>query len=266
MFWTRVASALIFGVLVVLIVLKGGLWVFFALVSVVAILSALEFFRLTESKGWLLLSVPNALIVWLFCLSSLKPHWIDSSLVLYLAIGFLFLIEIIRREPPSALLNISSALLGILYIGWLFGWHLIQLRQMQDGHHLILLLSGIIWSGDIGAYLVGKRFGKHRPIPAISPGKSVEGYMGGIILSVITAMALGHWLLPNIRLLHTVTLGVGLTVVGQIGDLAESLLKRGASVKDSGSLMPGHGGLLDRCDSMIFAAPALYYYIRLMGL
>jgi len=174
--------------------------------------------------------------------------------------------EIIRRDPRSALLNTSSALLGVVYIGWLFGRHLILLRQIPEpaGRHLIFLLVGITWSGDIGAYLIGMRFGKHKLIPAISPGKSVEGYVAGVALSCIAVLAIRHWLLSDIKLLHMVTLGIGLTIIGQIGDLAESLLKRGANVKDSGRLMPGHGGILDRCDSMIFIAPALYYYISLL--
>jgi phosphatidate cytidylyltransferase len=266
MFWTRVASAVVYGILVILVVLKGGPWGFFALVSAVVILGTVEFSRLAGSKGGFLRSLPNVLIAWLFCLSPLYPNWINTNLLLCFAIGLPFLMEIIRRNPSTALLNVSSDLLGIVYIGWLFGWHLIQVRLMADGCYLILLLAGITWGGDIGAYLTGKRFGKHKAIPKISPGKSIEGYIGGIALSVTAALTIRHWLLPNMSLLHTVILGIGLTIVGQIGDLAESLLKRSANVKDSGSLMPGHGGILDRCDSMIFAVPALYYYIALTGL
>ena len=262
MFWTRVASAVVFGILVILIVLKGGLWGFFALVSVVAVLSVYEFSRLVGRESGLLPSIPNILIAWLLCLSSFKPDWADANLILCLAIVVPLSIEIIRRDPRSALLNTSSTLLGILYIGWLFGRHVVLLRQVQevDGRHLIFLLAGITWSGDIGAYLTGRRFGKHKAIPAISPGKSVEGYVAGVVFSCITALAIRYWLLSEIALLHMIILGIGLTIMGQIGDLAESLLKRGANVKDSGSLMPGHGGILDRCDSMIFIAPVLYYY------
>ena len=258
MFWKRFASAVVFGVLVILIV-RSGLWIFFATVSVVVVLSVYEFSRL--ASGGLLLGFLNIAIAWLICLSSFRPDWMDVNIVLCLAIGLPFLLEIIRREPGSALLNTSSALLGVLYAGWLFGRHLILLRQIeQHGRNLIFLLIGITWSGDIGAYLVGMRFGKHKVIPAISPGKSVEGYIAGIVFSCVTALAVRYWLLTGIGLLHILVLGVGLTVIGQVGDLAESLLKRGAKVKDSGSLMPGHGGILDRCDSMVFITPALYYY------
>lgn len=265
MFWKRVVSALVFGTVVILIV-RSGSWVFFAAVSLVVVLISVEFSKLSGSTASSLTKILNIFIGWLICLSSFKPEWIDVNLILCLAVILPFVVEIIRRSPPSALLNVSSALLGVIYIGWLFGRHLILLGQMPDGRNLIYLLVGITWSGDIGAYLIGRRFGKHKVIPAISPGKSIEGYIAGVTFSFLTALAIRYWLLPDAKLFHIVILGVGLTIVGQIGDLAESLLKRGAKAKDSGNIMPGHGGLLDRCDSMIFITPALYYYVRFIGL
>ena len=263
MFWTRVLSALFLGFLVIVIV-QSNPWVFFAAVSIFTILSALEFSRLSGVTGGLFARIANAAIAWLFCLSAFRPGWVDTNLIFCLAIGFPFLVEIIRRKPDSALLSVSSALLGAFYAGWLFGRHLILLLQIENGAHLVIFLMGVTWSGDIGAYLIGKRFGKHKIIPAISPGKSVEGYIAGIILSCITALALWYWLLADFPLYHIIILGIGLTIIGQIGDLAESLLKRGANVKDSGVLIPGHGGVLDRCDSLIFITPALYYYVSLL--
>jgi phosphatidate cytidylyltransferase len=260
MFWTRVLSAIVLGILVVFIVLQSELWIFFALVSLIVILGAIEFSRMAGSADSLPSRLSSVLIAWLFCLSSFRPDWLDINLVFCLAVGLPFLIEIIRRNPNSALLNISSALLGVFYIGWLFGRHAILLRQMSDGRNLIILLAGITWSGDIGAYLIGSRFGKHKVIPSISPGKSIEGYLAGIVFSCAAGLIISHWLLPDIGLLHIIILGIGLAIVGQIGDLSESLLKRGANMKDSGGIMPGHGGILDRCDSIIFIAPVLYYY------
>jgi phosphatidate cytidylyltransferase len=133
---------------------------------------------------------------------------------------------------------------------------------MDDGKNLVFFLVGVTWVGDIAAYLVGRSLGKHKIIPAISPGKSLEGYIAGMAFSCIAALGLRYWLLSDVMALsHAIILGIGLTIIGQIGDLAESLLKRGANVKDSGAIMPGHGGLLDRCDSLIFITPALYYYV-----
>ena len=263
MFWKRVLSAVFLGFLVIIIV-QSGPWVFFAAVSIFVILSALELSRLAGVTGGLPSRLLSAAVAWLFCLAAFKPNWINTDLVLCLAIGLPFLIEIIRRQPDSALLNVSSALLGSFYAGWLFGRHLLLLWHMPNGKHLIFFLMGVAWVGDIAAYLIGRLLGKHKIIPAISPGKSLEGYIAGTVFACITALALRHWLLKDMELMHAIILGIGLTIVGQIGDLAESLLKRGAKVKDSGTLIPGHGGVLDRCDSLIFITPALYYYVSLL--
>lgn len=203
-------------------------------------------------------------IAWLFCLSTFRPSWIDINYVFYLAIGLPFLMEVIRRDPDSALRNVSSALLATIYVGWLFGRHLLLLLEMPEGKHLVFFLMGVTWSGDIAAYLIGRKFGKHKIVPSISPAKSAEGYIAGVILSCITAVALWYLFMEDMILIHAIVLGIGLAIIGQIGDLAESLLKRGADVKDSGTLIPGHGGILDRCDSLIFITPALYYYVNLL--
>ena len=263
MFWTRVLSAVFLSFLVIVIV-QSGPWVFFVTVSIVVVLSAFEFSRLAKATSGLIPKLLNIVMAWLFCLATFRPNWININLVLSLAIGLPFLIEIIRREPDSALSNVSFFLLGSLYAGWLCGRHLLLLQQMPNGKNLIFFLVGVTWIGDIAAYLIGKRLGKHKIIPAISPGKSLEGYIAGTIFACIAALTLRHYLLKDMALAHAIILGIGLTIVGQIGDLAESLMKRGAKVKDSGAIIPGHGGILDRCDSLIFIAPALYYYVSLL--
>jgi phosphatidate cytidylyltransferase len=260
MFWKRVISAIIFASIVILVIHKGGLWGFFAIVTVAVILSTIEFSGFIISKRSKLRNLITIPINCLLCLSPLKPEFINVNLILFIAIILPFIYEIIRKEPDSALLNVSASVLCMLYIGWLFGYHLILLRQMPDGKELIYLLLGITWSGDIGAYLIGKRFGKHKVMPAISPKKSLEGYIAGLLFGIATSIALCHFLNLNIELYQAVILGIILTIMGQLGDLAESLMKRSAKIKDSGKIMPGHGGILDRCDSMIFITPTLYYY------
>jgi phosphatidate cytidylyltransferase len=259
MFWKRFVSAIVFAAVVILVIQKGDLWGFLAIVSLVVILGTLEFSELTIPRGNSLLLFFSIPINLLFCFSPLKDL-IDTHLVLGLAVVLPFVYEIIRRKPQSALPNISSFVLCILYVGWLFGRHLTLIRQMPDGIELIYLLLGIAWGSDIGAYLIGKKFGKHRIIPAISPGKSLEGYIAGIFFGIAVSLAICCWLLPGIGLLQACIIGLILTIIGQIGDLAESILKRSANVKDSGKIMPGHGGILDRCDSLVFMTPALYYY------
>ncbi len=262
MFLKRLASALIFALFVILIIQYGNIWFFFALVSIFVILSIIEFSRITRLTGSSYSSFFAIPIAWLICLSTFKLSWIDTNIILFITVILLALYEIIKSKPASALLSISSAVFGIIYVGWLLGRHLILLRQMNDGKQIIFLLLGITWSGDIGAYLIGKRFGRHKVFPIISPQKSLEGFIAGIIFGVLATFILCYSFSLNISLMHIIIMGVILTIIGQIGDLAESLIKRGANVKDSGNLMPGHGGILDRCDSLIFITPALYYYLK----
>ncbi len=115
------------------------------------------------------------------------------------------------------------------------------------------------WCGEAGAYFVGRRFGRHRLAPRVSPGKTIEGGMAQLVVSVLVALAAAP--VAAISVLHALALGLVLGVVGQLGDLAESFLKRSAQTKDAGALLPGHGGLLDRLDSLLFNLPALYYYV-----
>ena len=124
----------------------------------------------------------------------------------------------------------------------------------------MLSLFIIIWAGDTGAYVVGKLLGR-RLLTKISPKKTVEGSFGGLIFSMILAVVCKYFLLPELSVNNAIWLGALIGIMGQIGDLAESLLKRSANVKDSGSILPGHGGMLDRLDSLLFGAPAMYYYV-----
>lgn len=261
MFWKRVISAIIFAVLVILVIQKGGLFGFLSIVSIIVIIGTVEFSELTipkRNRPLLIITIPLNLLL---CFSPLKPDWINANLVLCLAVILPFLYEIIIRRPNLALPNLSSSVLCVLYVGWLFGYHLALLRQMTNGKEVIYLLVSIAWSSDIGAYLVGRKIGKHKVIVAISPKKSIEGYIAGLIFGVCASVGICYWLLPNVNLTHAIVIGSTMTIIGQLGDLAESVLKRSVNAKDSGKIMPGHGGILDRCDSIIFITPALYYYL-----
>ena len=128
---------------------------------------------------------------------------------------------------------------------------------------MLLFIFSVIWWGDIAAYYVGKYLGKHSLAPRVSPGKTVEGSLGGLAGNLAGGLAAWAWFFQEISLTHCLIVIVICGIIGQFGDLAESILKRSAGVKDSGSLIPGHGGLLDRIDSLMFAAPAFYFYLKL---
>jgi phosphatidate cytidylyltransferase len=166
-----------------------------------------------------------------------------------------------RNGPLSqALTDSAVTVFGTLYIGVTLG-HLLLTRALLDGAALSLFVVLVTWCSDIGAYYVGTLFGSHRLAPSISPNKTVEGLVGGWVLATVAAFGarvLGAHVFSNADCL---ILGTLLTGAGVVGDLAESALKRSAGVKDSGALLPGHGGMLDRLDSLLFTVPTFYYYV-----
>ena len=180
---------------------------------------------------------------------------------------YVFAESIFRGQVAGELVTVTLKLTGILTIGWALGYHLILLRNSgQLGMSLCFLLAGTIWCGDTGAYLIGRAVGKHKLGTPVSPRKTIEGTIGGLVVGTLVGFLLGMLLLKDtVPLGHIALIGLLLTVMGQLGDLSESLMKRTAGVKDSGDVIPGHGGLLDRCDSLIFSAPVLYYYLKLTG-
>ena len=135
------------------------------------------------------------------------------------------------------------------------------LRGRPDGVPLIFLLVLVAWAGDSGAFFFGTWMGKHRLSKRISPKKTIEGALGGLVCGVLTAVVFKLFFLQNLSLWHCLMIGVGLNIMNQFGDLCESFIKRSCVVKDSGTLFPGHGGVLDRIDSLLFAGPFLYYYL-----
>jgi phosphatidate cytidylyltransferase len=159
--------------------------------------------------------------------------------------------------------GIGLTLLGVCYCAWLLG-HAIWLRALPHGAALTLVVLAVTWVGEIAAYFVGGRWGRRRLAPRVSPAKTVEGAAAQLAASVATALvaAATGALSPG----HAVGVGLLLGVVGQLGDLAESFLKRSAGAKDASAILPGHGGLLDRLDSLLFNVPALYYYVEVLSI
>jgi phosphatidate cytidylyltransferase len=160
-----------------------------------------------------------------------------------------------RRLKETALVSF-----GVLYVGATLST-IVSTRLLSGGERFVIFLALVTWSGDTGAYYIGTLFGKHLLAPSISPKKTVEGALGGLALAESAALVGQMWLVPEFSLIDTLALGFLLTVAGLLGDLWESAIKRRAGVKDSGSILPGHGGMLDRLDSLLFTAPAFYYYV-----
>ena len=163
------------------------------------------------------------------------------------------------RTLETVARDLAIAVFGLLYIPLLLG-HAGLLRQLEQGREWVFLVLAVVMASDSLAYFIGIRFGRHRLYEAISPKKSVEGAIGGLLGGVLGVLAVKLTLLPQLDAIDVAALGVGVGAFSQVGDLVESMLKRSFGVKDSGTLFPGHGGLLDRLDSLLFAFPATYYY------
>jgi phosphatidate cytidylyltransferase len=174
-------------------------------------------------------------------------------------------------EMKTALVSVSATVFGVAYVALLAGL-LISVRMIPDTSHtrhlapkLLTMFFAMVIFTDTGAYYTGRSLGKTKLAPRISPGKTIEGFVGGLV-AAIAAGPLCRWaFFPEMNLTHSLLLGALIGLLGPVGDLAESMLKRGSDVKDSGTLLPGHGGMLDRVDSILFCAPLLYTYWRLFG-
>jgi phosphatidate cytidylyltransferase len=186
-------------------------------------------------------------------------------LALFLGLVVLTVEVIVRAKEVSHFLPmLAYSIFGVLFIGWSLS-HLVLLRSLSAGQWYVLCLCVIVWVGDSMAMYTGKLWGRHKLAPLLSPGKTWEGAAGGIVGGVLAAVLGAHFLLPPLALWSQVVLGLLVVVASQISDLGESMLKRYVGVKDSGELIPGHGGLLDRLDSLLFAAPTLVYALAVLG-
>jgi phosphatidate cytidylyltransferase len=194
-------------------------------------------------------------------LSIIVSSW-EAKEISLLFVALLFVLSLLfmitSKDLPSTISNIGMALFGILFIGFLLAY-VSLIRNMPDGRLWVLFLIITVWAGDISALLIGSFFGRHKLYPKISPKKTFEGLVGAIAGSIVVALGFALLFFPNLQKRSCILLAVGLGILGQFGDFTESMLKRSVQVKDSGNLIPGHGGMLDRLDSFFFSAPFLNY-------
>lgn len=287
----RIATAVVLIPIVLVLILRAPVWSLAIVAGVVALLTIREFLQLTESYGVRPMPVPTYILAIAFFLmlgiASQTPLLSTGQFLVIVALAaaiapFLFLTRAMRGEDlrsgyPAA----AASVFAFTYIALPMGM-LVQLRQQWAGAFYLLYLLLVVWAGDIFAYFVGKSIGRHLMAPRISPKKTWEGAIASVAASAAVGWALFHYSLPlSSALLRAnlierrdglfslerpamgpiILLTVILNIAAQLGDLVESLIKRGAGVKDSGAILPGHGGMLDRIDAMLFAAPVLWYYV-----
>jgi phosphatidate cytidylyltransferase len=189
----------------------------------------------------------------------------DKVIVSAIVMMFVFFgIEIFRENPAFCIARISSSFLGAFFIP-LALMHMIYIHNLNGGMKLVFFVFIVVWVLDTVAYAFGKVLGKHKLAKNVSPKKTLEGAIAGIIFGILAAVACRYIFMSNILTLqNAIILGFVIAVTGQFSDLAESLIKRDGNVKDSGKIVPGHGGVFDRFDSYLFAAPAVYYILQIL--
>ncbi|HXF38997.1 MAG TPA: phosphatidate cytidylyltransferase [Blastocatellia bacterium] len=248
---------------------------FVALVAIAVVLALAEFYSLASKTG----AKPQALAGYAAALVVIasfvyeEPRLAIAALSA-LVIGSLAAAVFKPAEIKESLLAVSTTVFGVSYIALLAGC-LAGVRMIPDtfagtgGTHfsskLITAFFAIVMMTDTGAYYTGRTIGRHKLAPRISPGKTVEGSVGGFVAAIAAGLLCKLIFFHELPIAHALLLGAAIGAIGQIGDLAESMLKRSANVKDSGKLLPGHGGVLDRIDSILFCAPLLYFYTRLLA-
>jgi phosphatidate cytidylyltransferase len=261
----RLASASLFIPLLYVIIRHMPPVAFFTLVAVASVLAVREFYTLYFNTSERTAAALLGMALTVALLSSFQwPAGFPPGLVLFLSIAAVMGLRLLARRSAGDGFDETAVLVfGILYVGLTMG-HLLLTRALPDGVFLIFFVALVTWAGDTGAYYAGIMFGHTKLAPAVSPNKTVEGLIGGCLLAVAAAVAARYSFLPIFTAAEAACLGVVLTLAGLAGDLSESMLKRSAGVKDSGSLIPGHGGVLDRIDSLLFTAPTYYYYMTLV--
>jgi phosphatidate cytidylyltransferase len=272
MFMKRVLVTLILLPIGLALIVIGG-WAFAGLVAVILALAAWEFARLFHAGDF----VPATVLVVAGALTLAIGRAIDGftsapwlvSLLILLAMT-VHLVDYERGRDQAAS-DFAITLAGIFYIGWL-GAYLISVRDLPDGMWWLLIILPIVWLADSAAYLVGSRIGRHKMTKRLSPKKSWEGYFGGVAAGVLGGAALAALIqalaLPggSITWPRGALLGLALSVLTTLGDLGESMIKRQVGMKDSGNLLPGHGGVFDRIDSWLWAGVIGFYMITWLWL
>jgi phosphatidate cytidylyltransferase len=259
----RVGTALVALPVLLATFFFGPPWLGVAVVAAALAVGLHEFSVLLRARGLRPMRHVGFLLAAALFLDVVSPGWLPVPSA---PLGALLLLTFTlwRGADLESVTSAAATLLGAVYLGALGGTiaALRVLSPVGDGAWRLVLLLGIQVFSDSLAFFVGHAFGRRRLAPTVSPGKSVEGAIGGLAGGLLGAFAVRHVGLPDLSALHTAGLGLAVAAMGIVGDLDESLLKRWAGVKDSGRLFPGHGGMLDRLDSLLFGAPVLYYYFQ----
>lgn len=241
-------------------------WFFDLLLCVVAVICVLEFQGVTAGAGAFTFKLYATAFTLALLLQAIFPSLLTLEAVILISIfGIMVLAVLTKMEISRAVVTVTAAFFGPLYIGFLLRYPIFMHHEgYPEGAKLIFLLCGAVWLGDSAALYVGKAFGKHSLSKRLSPKKTWEGAIGNLFGTSFFVLAAKYTLMPSLTIPDAAVLGLLITMVGIGGDLFESLFKRSVGLKDTSDLLPGHGGMLDRLDSLFFNAPLVYYYFLLV--
>ncbi len=267
-----IALPIIIASIVLPVYYPVAVWLFVAIAGFALAAGLFEFYSLTKKlelkadAGIGYIGAAALFVGFLFDAPSRTPDLLLLTLALFAAAVLITQAFRFQKDFSKMLTGVGVTMLGVIYVAFLGGF-LVATRVGFEtpanlSTHLLAYFFLVIFGSDAGAYFAGRAFGKHKLAPAISPGKTVEGLVGGLVAAAAFAALATFWFFPALPYKWSIPLAIVLAVVGVLGDLCESAMKRGSNTKDAASILPGHGGLLDRLDSLLFGAPILYYFAR----
>lgn len=274
---TRILTAavglpIVIGSIILPLWWRDAVWLFVAIAAFAIAAGLFEFYSLTKklelkadaAVGYL--GAAALFIGFVFDAPAQAPELTLLTLAVFLIVLLITQAFRFRENFAKMLAGIGVTLLGAMYVAFLGGF-LVAIRlgfenRIELSTHLLGYFFLVIFASDIGAYFAGRAFGKHKLAPAISPGKTVEGLIGGLLFAAGAAALASATFFTSLPYRFSIPLAIVLAIIGVLGDLVESAMKRGAGAKDAASILPGHGGFLDRLDSLLFGAPVLYYFAR----
>jgi phosphatidate cytidylyltransferase len=264
----RVAAGAVFIPLFVIITRAGG-FAFLAFVDLVIVLGMLEFYGMMRAKGmhpYRTIGVISGITLstYIFFESGQYANFVFTFILIAL-MG----LELARKDNRRAVYHVSTTIFGIIYIAYLAS-HFVLLRELpnaaglpyEQGASFVFLVVAVTWASDTGAYTIGSLFGEHTLLPRVSRHKTWEGAFGGVLFAAVAGWLASVTFAGYLAAWEGVVMGILASLVGLLGDLFESMLKRDAEIKDTSQLIPGHGGVLDRFDSLLFTAPLIYYFLK----
>lgn len=250
-----------------------AVWLFVAIAVLALGAGLFEFFTLTKKlelkadAGLAYLGAAALVVAFIFDAPAKSPELLLLTLALSLIVVIIAETFRFQKDFSKLLAGLGVTVFGVIYIAFLGGFLIATRVGFENipglSTKLLLFFFAVIFGSDSGAYFAGRAFGKHKLAPAISPGKTIEGLIGGLLAAAVIAAACSWSFFPELNVWFAIGLGTVMAAVGVLGDLAESAMKRGSGTKDAANILPGHGGLLDRLDSLLLNAPILYYFARL---